>query len=340
MPPPGIEFGSWWLFNINRFLKDRVLVFGAFLVVVMMSILLVIGWGKTLESGFLIAIKEIQSTAQNLSFILEEQIYNVNQKGRTVILIAKNKIALIYSKVNQVVASVEDFFKSKNEEAFIDFSFFSTLTRKFLQGGQLSFKEAKEQLAFLKEVFLALKSKEVWQNTLAIFSEYGAFLHQNVSKEIGKIRSGLVELGQFPAQFRHTIEGITFSLNDLKNSIAGLGFILSGAIQNLILAVLDLGQEIKNIYLSVKDFIITFFERAKGEEVGQEPLESIGEGVVVIPSKKDLDPEIIQQRIQQSFSDEIIIEPRGEDYGIIKPVFRDKIGESYLYIMVPVYPKN
>lgn len=58
------------------------------------------------------------------------------------------------------------------------------------------------------------------------------------------------------------------------------------------------------------------------------------EGLVVIPStEKDKE---IKEKIKESFSDEVKVEPEDETSGIITPVFREREGERYLYILVPI----
>ena len=58
------------------------------------------------------------------------------------------------------------------------------------------------------------------------------------------------------------------------------------------------------------------------------------EGMVVIPSQGK-DEEIIQ-KIRTSFSDEVKVKPEDETSGIIIPVFKEREGEKYLYILVPI----
>ncbi len=41
-------------------------------------------------------------------------------------------------------------------------------------------------------------------------------------------------------------------------------------------------------------------------------------------------------KIKSSFSDEVKVIPTDESSGIIVPIFREKEGEEYLYLMVPV----
>ncbi|KPJ56507.1 hypothetical protein AMJ49_04660 [Parcubacteria bacterium DG_74_2] len=58
------------------------------------------------------------------------------------------------------------------------------------------------------------------------------------------------------------------------------------------------------------------------------------QGMIVIPStEKD---EGIKKKIQDSFSDEVNVEPKDEASGIITPVFKERQGDEYLYLMVPI----
>lgn len=58
------------------------------------------------------------------------------------------------------------------------------------------------------------------------------------------------------------------------------------------------------------------------------------EGLVIIPSTKE--DEEIKEKIKASFSDEVRVSPEDKTSGIIVPIFREKEGQEYPYIMVPV----
>ncbi len=60
-------------------------------------------------------------------------------------------------------------------------------------------------------------------------------------------------------------------------------------------------------------------------------------GLVVIPSKdKQMDADAIEQ-IKNSFSDNVKITPdESGESGIIQPIFRDKEGNEYIYVLVPI----
>lgn len=63
------------------------------------------------------------------------------------------------------------------------------------------------------------------------------------------------------------------------------------------------------------------------------------QGIIVIPSISE--NERIKETIKKSFSDEVEIEPSETgDSGIIRPIFRQKTDQEYLYLMVPIIRAN
>jgi hypothetical protein len=58
-------------------------------------------------------------------------------------------------------------------------------------------------------------------------------------------------------------------------------------------------------------------------------------GLIVIPSKGEQTDIAIKEKIRLSFSDEVLVEPEDDNSGIITPVFKNKTGDHYLYMMVP-----
>ena len=62
------------------------------------------------------------------------------------------------------------------------------------------------------------------------------------------------------------------------------------------------------------------------------------QGSVVVPSTSE--DENIKKKIQSSFSDEVKVEPVDDTSGYIIPVFDEKNGDKYLYMMVPVDKKQ
>jgi len=58
------------------------------------------------------------------------------------------------------------------------------------------------------------------------------------------------------------------------------------------------------------------------------------EGMVVILSTED--DEEVKEKIKTAFSDEVRVEPKDDSSGIIVPIFRDREGDGYLYVLVPI----
>jgi len=83
-----------------------------------------------------------------------------------------------------------------------------------------------------------------------------------------------------------------------------------------------------------KEFVLNLFRPS--EIVLEKELipESAEDGLVVIPStEKD---EEIKIKIKESFSDEVEVEQVDKTSGTITPVFREREGGKYMYILVPV----
>lgn len=61
-------------------------------------------------------------------------------------------------------------------------------------------------------------------------------------------------------------------------------------------------------------------------------------GLLVVPATgEDEKDKVIREQIQNSFSDEVEVLPdKDGKSGIIKPVFKNGVSKSYLYVMVPV----
>lgn len=61
---------------------------------------------------------------------------------------------------------------------------------------------------------------------------------------------------------------------------------------------------------------------------------SVKRGAVIIPRSGKT--EKMMTDLERSFSDEVEVNPTGENTGIIVPIFRESKGEEYIYIFVPV----
>jgi len=80
--------------------------------------------------------------------------------------------------------------------------------------------------------------------------------------------------------------------------------------------------------------ISQFFEKLE-KIVGRKPIpKPAKEGLVVVPSTEK-DEEVVK-KIKESFSDEVKVELKDKTSGIIIPIFREREGEKYLYILVPI----
>lgn len=100
-------------------------------------------------------------------------------------------------------------------------------------------------------------------------------------------------------------------------------------------------------FLSLRQFfqqkILALFNPAQNLAIKEKTVKPIdilpqadktNQGMIVIPSS-DKDEEI-KKKIQDSFSDEVKVTPKDESSGIVVPVFKEREGSEYLYIMVPV----
>lgn len=83
-------------------------------------------------------------------------------------------------------------------------------------------------------------------------------------------------------------------------------------------------------FANIKNQIIVMLESQDKESTGDDKKE----GIVVVTSSEE--NEAVKKRIQNSFSDEVKVEPKDESSGIITPVFQKDEGEEYFYIMVPI----
>lgn len=78
----------------------------------------------------------------------------------------------------------------------------------------------------------------------------------------------------------------------------------------------------------------TQFWQGSGEFVGEElSPKSVNKGMVVIPFTEE---EEVKEKIENSFSDEVKVEPIDETSGVIIPVFKKATEQKYLYILVPL----
>ncbi|MDD2732003.1 MAG: hypothetical protein PHI53_02290 [Candidatus Pacebacteria bacterium] len=97
----------------------------------------------------------------------------------------------------------------------------------------------------------------------------------------------------------------------------------------------------KAIYESPKNIVEKFnslvWNWRKSEKIVQTNiLPRLGEkeGTVVIPSTQD--DELMKEKIKANFSDEVKVSPVDKSSGIVVPVFKEREGDKYMYVLVPV----
>lgn len=138
----------------------------------------------------------------------------------------------------------------------------------------------------------------------------------------------------------------------VKNSLGGVQDVLQKKAQNLSAnffqtASGEIWSSLSKSFSSLKKFfqqkVLALFNPVKDLAVREKikqpndtlpRTDKINQGMVVIPSS-DKDEEI-KKKIQNSFSDEVKVMPKDENSGIVVPVFKEREGSDYLYIMVPV----
>lgn len=126
-------------------------------------------------------------------------------------------------------------------------------------------------------------------------------------------------------------QGTTRAFKGVAKDIKRLGRRIAGGY----VALNDFIEE--QIYKGYKSLTQLFKKKEKEEKPPEEeliPKPAKKEGLVVIPStEKD---EEAKKKIKEAFSDEVKVEIKDEISGIITPVFREREGEPYLYILVPI----
>ncbi len=157
----------------------------------------------------------------------------------------------------------------------------------------------------------------------------------NISNETAKPKSFVLEIREM------------YNLVDefLDKKFVDLGKETYDAVSKRAQAVVSFASKVRDSYIAADDFfekklsqgykaITQLFkapEEIKEEELIPKPGE---EGIVVIPStEKD---EELKKKIEESFSDEIMVEVKDKTSGIIKPIFKKDKDQEYLYILVPI----
>lgn len=157
----------------------------------------------------------------------------------------------------------------------------------------------------------------------------------SVAFDVAQGRAQL-DVDVFAQWFAKTAKTVKDDLQFAFNSIGErLGF-FAKAPQEKPLAIQDTG-ELSQKTDQLEESIIGDIQQRFGEfreEVGLAQDHKKSEGLVVVPSgEKD---EEVREKLKLAFSDEVVIEPKDETSGIIRPIFRKMAEQAYLYMMVPL----
>ena len=89
-------------------------------------------------------------------------------------------------------------------------------------------------------------------------------------------------------------------------------------------------------------FTKMIFEKKKADKLAEvkPPALKIKKGLVVVPSSGEKTDDEIKEEIKKAFSDEVKVKKIDESSGIIIPVFREKEGGKYIYVLVPIISQN
>lgn len=218
------------------------------------------------------------------------------------------KVGLTIGKAVDTLINLDILQLSKVKESisgFIAFSFESIKTRD---------NEIKESI-FSSFEFLEHKTKSFISSALKAVESTS----YNAMKNFSIVRKEFTaRIGDANKEAKGFFAGIKTVAESLTDKMARPLHILVDALK------------------TIPSKIAGIFGRKSEQEIVQQPSEKPGkrEGMVVVPST-DKDDEIKAQ-IQKSFSDEVRVEPKDDGSGIITPVFRNKEGGDYMYIMVPM----
>ena len=147
--------------------------------------------------------------------------------------------------------------------------------------------------------------------------------------------SGIILVGQFSFQkvgVDHGEANATLSVLTSRESRASTidvfrkygEWLIDGFKSNVI--------KVRDFVFTPKEEIVIVEEKKEVKTEVEKPEQK--EGVVMIPSsEKNKENE---EKIKEAFSDEVKVEPKDEISGIITPIFREKEGQEYFYIMVPI----
>lgn len=276
--------------------------------------------GKVFSQGFF-------ALPGHLSFYLEQDLYQVKQavvKLESIETSIENRIkqeislSLFYEKSSQLVS----FFCSKIGAVVL------SLKASLTEGGKGLFRteEALQQKTSLQLSRLSQGGKK----TISSIKLIAAQIISNSAKIEFNITNRLAKASQ------------SFSnlFSNIKRLASNLGQRMATPFKALGSLVKELSHKIASIFKREKEPTVLIPQEpstlgpSKAEE---QPLPKPEQkGLVAIPSKGELEDEATIKQIKESFSDEVKVTPKDKTSGIIVPVFREKEGSEYLYIMVPV----
>ncbi len=172
-----------------------------------------------------------------------------------------------------------------------------------------------------------------FEESFGIVSKDVSYLTKITVSALGKIvESSLAGVNQVAGIGQEASGSVSEAIKGIGQGITEG---IKGIGQGITKGIKDIGQGVKNIVLSLIKDISRLVAKPK-EEIPEEPIvpKPAREGLAVIPStEKD---EEVKKKIKESFSDEVKVEPKDEISGIIIPIFREREGEKYLYILVPL----
>jgi len=212
----------------------------------------------------------------------------------------------------------------------------------------------------VKEIFATTK------NTISLGAEGGGIVFSDMAKGVKSFSQN------FSSSVMKFNEDVDEFLADCGRSFANVSDQVKSGVSTIFAAVENVGQLAKEgavisagdsfgsisenlkefsqwvikSYLTANDFVekkivqgykaLTQLFKAP-EKISEEKLlpKPAEEGLVVIPSTEK-DEEVVK-KIKESFSDEVKVEPVDKTSGIIIPIFREREGEKYLYILVPIH---
>ena len=164
-------------------------------------------------------------------------------------------------------------------------------------------------------------SREVRGFTINTFREYGQWLTINLKSGIPKLQSTFIALKKIPDRkylkaqiWQKMVRGYRIADDFVEKKIKQ-GY-----------------RTITHPFVKMYRFVFSLYQKPA---IGEKPeILRVKEGVVIVPSTgKD---EETKKKIKEAFSDEVKVEPKDETSGIITPIFKEREGQEYLYIMVPV----